>query len=120
MVIGGGLAGIFIARERLGGKAGRAILDRIDVRVDDLDRYHFLLRGEYPRRVRLLAPTGVAQIWHNTFRGILPWYHNVLATGRGRIAPDTPSNDETSFQGRSGATSGNRTLNALSRVRRLV
>ena len=116
IVVGGGLAGIVIARElacrrwrvillekskRLGGKAGadvkdgrpvehgyhvfpkwypnvRAILDRIGVRLIDFDRYHFLQRGEYPRKVTVLAPTGVAQMWHNTFRGMLPWYHNVL------------------------------------------
>ena len=87
--------------KRLGGKAGadikegrllehgyhvfpkwypnvRAILDRIGARLIDFDRYHFLQRGEYPRKVTLLAPTGVRAIWHNTFRGILPWYHNVL------------------------------------------
>ena len=116
IVVGGGLAGIVIARElacrrwrvillenskRLGGKAGadvkdgrpvehgyhafpkwypnvRAILDRIGVRLIDFDRYHFLQRGEYPRKVTVLAPTGVAQMWHNTFRGMLPWYHNIL------------------------------------------
>ena len=87
--------------KRLGGKAGaevkdgrpvehgyhvfpkwypnvRAILDRIGVRLIDFDRYHFLQRGEYPRKVTVLAPTGLAQIWHNTFRGMLPWYHNIL------------------------------------------
>ena len=87
--------------KRLGGKAGaevkdgrpvehgyhvfpkwypnvRAILDRIGVRLIDFDRYHFLQRGEYPRKVTVLAPTGLAQMWHNTFRGMLPWYHNIL------------------------------------------
>jgi hypothetical protein len=56
----------------------RAILNRIGVPLIDFDRYHFLQRGEYPRKVTVLAPTGVAQIWHNTFHGMLPWYHNVL------------------------------------------
>ena len=116
IVVGGGLAGIIVARElalrgwrvmllekskRLGGKAGadlkqgrlvehgyhvfpkwypnvRAILNRIGVRLIDFDRYHFLLRGEYPRKVTTLAPTGIRPIWHNTFSGILPWYHHVL------------------------------------------
>jgi uncharacterized protein with NAD-binding domain and iron-sulfur cluster len=116
IVVGGGLAGMVIARElalrrwrvvllektkRLGGKAGadvgngrlvehgyhvfpkwypnvRAIVDRIGARLVDFDRYHFLLRGQYPHRTTVLAPTGLRAMWHNTFRGILPWYHNVL------------------------------------------
>jgi protoporphyrinogen oxidase len=116
IVVGGGLAGMVIARElalrrwrvillekskRLGGKAGadlengrpvehgyhvfpkwypnvRAILERIGARLIDFDRYHFLQRGKYPKKVTVLAPTGVGPIWHNTFRGILPWYHTVL------------------------------------------
>jgi uncharacterized protein with NAD-binding domain and iron-sulfur cluster len=116
IVVGGGLAGMVIARElalrrwnvvileksnRLGGKAGadlktgrlvehgyhvfpqwypnvRAILKRTGVRLVDFDRYYFLLRGQYPRKVTVLAPTGIAAMLHNTFRGILPWYHNIL------------------------------------------
>jgi protoporphyrinogen oxidase len=116
IVVGGGLAGMVIARElrlrrwrvvllekskRLGGKAGadfrngrlvehgyhvfpkwypnvRAIVDRIGARLIDFDRYHFLLRGKYPQKTTVLAPTGFRAMWHNTFRGILPWYHNVL------------------------------------------
>ena len=116
IVVGGGLAGMVIARElalrrwrvlllekskRLGGKAGadfqhgrlvehgyhvfpkwypnvRAIVDRVGARLIDFDRYHFLLRGKYPRKTTVLAPTGLGAMWHNTFRGILPWYHNVL------------------------------------------
>jgi uncharacterized protein with NAD-binding domain and iron-sulfur cluster len=87
--------------ERLGGKAGadfqhgrlvehgynvfpkwypnvRAILDRIGARLIDFDRYHFVLRGRYPQKTTVLAPTGFRAMWHNTFRGILPWYHNIL------------------------------------------
>jgi glycine/D-amino acid oxidase-like deaminating enzyme len=116
IVVGGGLAGMVIARElalrgwrvvllekskRLGGKAGadlaggrlvehgyhvfpkwypnvRAILDRIGVRLIDFDRYYFLERGQYPRMTTTLAPTGLGAIWHNTFHGMLPWYHNIL------------------------------------------
>lgn len=116
IVVGGGLAGMVIARElalrrwrvtlleksnRLGGKAGadsidgrlvehgyhvfpqwypnvRAILDRIGVRLIDFDRHHFLLRGSYPRKVTVLGATGIGPILHNTFRGILPWYHSIL------------------------------------------
>src|SRR6476620_7399054 len=116
IVVGGGLAGMVIARElalrrwkvvllektnRLGGKAGaelkngrlvehgyhvfpkwypnvRAILDRIGVQLIDFDRYHFLLRERYPDKVTVFAPTGIRPILHNTFRGILPWYHNAL------------------------------------------
>jgi uncharacterized protein with NAD-binding domain and iron-sulfur cluster len=116
IVVGGGLAGMVVARElalrrwrvvlleksnRLGGKAGadlqggrlvehgyhvfpkwypnvRAIVDRTGARLIDFDRYYFLLRNKYPHMTTVLAPTGFANIWHNTFHGILPWYHNVL------------------------------------------
>jgi hypothetical protein len=116
IVVGGGLAGMVVARElalrrwrvillersnRLGGKAGsdirngrlvehgyhvfpqwypnvRAIVDRIGVRLIDFDRYHFLLPGGYPRKVTVRGPSGLAAMWHNTFNGILPWYHNIL------------------------------------------
>src|SRR4030095_15522484 len=105
IVVGGGLAGMVVARElalrrwrvillersrRLGGKAGsdikngrlvehgyhvfpmwypnvRSILDRINVRLIDFDRYHFFLPGEYPRRVTVLAPSSFQAMWHNTF-----------------------------------------------------
>ena len=115
-IVGGGLAGMVIARElalrgwrvtllertnRLGGKAGsdtrngrpiehgyhvfpawypnvRAILGRIGVQLIDFDRYHFLRPGEYPRKVTVLAPSGIRELWHNTFHGLLPWYHNLL------------------------------------------
>src|SRR5262249_18685610 len=116
IVVGGGLAGMVVARElalrhwrgillerskRLGGKAGsdlqngrlvghgyhlfpqwypnvRAIVDRIGVRLIDFDRYHFLLPGGYPRRITVHGPSGLAAMWHNTFNGLLPWYHNIL------------------------------------------
>ena len=116
VVVGGGLAGIVVARElalrkwrvtllersgRLGGKAGseikngrlvehgyhvfprwypnvRAILQRIGVQLIDFDRYHFLLPGEYPRRITVRAPSGISAMWYNLFHGLLPWYHNVL------------------------------------------
>jgi glycine/D-amino acid oxidase-like deaminating enzyme len=87
--------------KRLGGKAGsdfkngrlvehgyhvfpkwypnvRAIVDRIGVRLIDFDRYHFLLPGEYPRRITVRGPSGLAAMWHNTFHGLMPWYHNIL------------------------------------------
>jgi len=116
IVVGGGLAGIVIARalalrrwrvtllersKRLGGKAGsdlkngrlvehgyhvfpmwypnvRDIVKRIGVQLIDFDRYHFLLPGEYPRKITVRAPSGLSAMWHNTFHGLLPWYHNVL------------------------------------------
>ena len=116
VVVGGGLAGMVVARElalrnwrvvilerskRLGGKAGsdvkngrlvehgyhvfpqwypnvRAIVERIGVRLIDFDRYHFLLPGEYPRRVTMRGYSSLAGMWHNTFHGLLPWYHNIL------------------------------------------
>ena len=87
--------------KRLGGKAGsdikngrlvehgyhvfpkwypnvRTIIDRIGVRLIDFDRYHFLLPGTYPRRITVRGPSSLAAIWHNTFHGLLPWYHNIL------------------------------------------
>ena len=87
--------------DRLGGKAGsdlrngrmvehgyhvfpawypnvRAILDRIGVQLVDFDRYHFVLPGKYPKKVTVMGPSGIAATLHNIFRGLLPWYHNVL------------------------------------------
>jgi protoporphyrinogen oxidase len=87
--------------KRLGGKAGsdlkngrlvehgyhvfpqwypnvRAIVERIGVQLIDFDRYHFLLPGGYPRKVTVLGPSGPAAMWHYTFNGLLPWYHNLL------------------------------------------
>ncbi len=116
IVVGGGLAGMVVARElalrgwrvillerseRLGGKAGsdlkngqlvehgyhifpqwypnvRGIVDRIGVRLIDFDRYHFLLPGEYPRRITVRGPSNLAAMWHNIFHGLMPWYHNIL------------------------------------------
>ena len=116
IVVGGGLAGMVVARElalrgwqvtvlerskRLGGKAGsdikngrlvehgyhvfpkwypnvRAILERINVKLIDFDRYHFLLPDRYPKRVTVLGPSGFAAMWHYIFKGLLPWYHNLL------------------------------------------
>jgi zeta-carotene desaturase len=116
IVVGGGLAGMVVARElalrnwrvtllersqRLGGKAGcdikdgrivehgyhvfpkwypnvRGILDRIGVGLIDFDRYHFLLPGQYPQKVTVRGPSSIGAVWHNTFYGLLPWYHNVL------------------------------------------
>src|SRR6185436_14285100 len=107
IVVGGGLAGMVVARElalrgwrvtllertkRLGGKAGsdlkngrrvehgyhvfpkwypnvRAILERLDVKLIDFDRYHFLRPGEYPRRVTVLGPSGFSAMWHYIFHG---------------------------------------------------
>ena len=116
IVVGGGLAGMVVARElalrrwrvillersrRLGGKAGsdikngrlvehgyhvfprwytnvRAIVERIGVRLIDFDRYHFLLPDGYPRRITVRGPSSLSAMWHNTFNGLLPWYHNIL------------------------------------------
>ena len=111
IVVGGGLAGMVVARElalrrwrvvllerskRLGGKAGsdikngrlvehgyhvfpqwypnvRAILNRIQVRLIDFDRYHFLLPREYPRRITVRGPSSLSAMLHNVFKGLLPW-----------------------------------------------
>ena len=100
IVVGGGLAGMVVARElalrrwrvillershRLGGKAGsdakngrlvehgyhvfpkwypnvRNIVDRIGVRLIDFDRYHFLLPGEYPKKITVLGPSSISAI----------------------------------------------------------
>lgn len=87
--------------KRLGGKAGsdlksgrlvehgyhvfpqwypnvRSILERINVKLIDFDRYHFLLPGGYPNRVTVLGPSGFSAMWHYIFNGLLPWYHNLL------------------------------------------
>jgi protoporphyrinogen oxidase len=56
----------------------RAMLDRIGVQLIDFDRYHFLLPGEYPRTIIVRGPSDLASVWHNTFHGLLPWYHNLL------------------------------------------
>jgi phytoene dehydrogenase-like protein len=87
--------------QRLGGKAGsdrkhgrpvehdyhvfpqwypnvRAIVDRHGVRLIDFDRYHFLLPGAYPRRITVRGPSNLTALWHNTFHGLLPWYHTLL------------------------------------------
>jgi len=87
--------------QRLGGKAGsdvkngrlvehgyhvfpqwypnvRAITKRIQVRLIDFDRYHFLLPGQYPRRITVRGPSNLSAMMHNVFTGLLPWYHNVL------------------------------------------
>jgi len=87
--------------KRLGGKAGadikngrlvehgyhvfpqwypnvRAIVERIGVKLIDFDRYHFLVPGEYPKRITVLGPSGISAMWHYIFNGLLPWYHNIL------------------------------------------
>ena len=87
--------------KRLGGKAGsdlknghlvehgyhvfpqwypnvRFILDRINVKLIDFDRYHFLLPGGYPNKVTVLGPSGFLAMWRYIFNGLLPWYHNLL------------------------------------------
>jgi hypothetical protein len=87
--------------KRLGGKAGsdikngrlvehgyhvfpqwypnvRAIVEHIGVRLIDFDRYHFLLPGAYPRMITVRGTSSLSAIWHNTFNGLLPWYHEIL------------------------------------------
>lgn len=56
----------------------RAIVNRIGIRLIDFDRYYFLLPREYPRMVTVMGPSNLRAILHNTFHGILPWYHNAL------------------------------------------
>jgi uncharacterized protein with NAD-binding domain and iron-sulfur cluster len=119
IVVGGGLAGMVIARElalrrwrvvlleksnRLGGKAGadikdgrlvehgyhvfpkwypniRAIVERIGVRLIDFDCYHFLLRGRYPRKTTVRAPTGFGPIG-TTFEEFCPGITTSCTTTR--------------------------------------
>ena len=73
--------------KRLGGKAGsdikngrlvehgyhvfpqwypnvRAILNRIQVRLIDFDRYHFLLPKQFPRSITVRAPSNLSAILH--------------------------------------------------------
>jgi zeta-carotene desaturase len=56
----------------------RTILERIQVKLIDFDRYHFLLPGGYPKKVTVLGPSGFSAMWHYIFNGLLPWYHNLL------------------------------------------
>jgi protoporphyrinogen oxidase len=56
----------------------RAILKRLGVQLIDFDCYHFLLPGEYPRKITVRGYSGLAAMWHNIFHGLLPWFHNVL------------------------------------------
>ena len=56
----------------------RAILERINVKLIDFDRYHFLLPGGYPKKVTVLGPSGFRALFHYVFNGLLPWYHNLL------------------------------------------
>jgi hypothetical protein len=56
----------------------RAIVDRLGIQLIDFDCYHFLLPGQYPRRITVQGPSGLKAALHNTFHGLLPWYHNVL------------------------------------------
>src|SRR5512134_1308482 len=56
----------------------RAILQRIDVKLIDFDRYHFFLPGGYPRKVTVRGPSGLSAMWHYIVNGLLPWYHNIL------------------------------------------
>jgi uncharacterized protein with NAD-binding domain and iron-sulfur cluster len=107
MVIAGELASrkwrvtLLERSQRLGGKAGsdlqngrrvehgyhvfpqwypnvRAILARIGVSLIDFDRYYFVRLGEYPRLITVRGLSGPRAVFHNIFRGLLPWYHNVL------------------------------------------
>ncbi len=57
----------------------RAIVDRIGVKLVDFDGYHVLRPGEFPRTISVLAPSGLRAIWHDMFRGIVPWYHMALS-----------------------------------------
>jgi protoporphyrinogen oxidase len=56
----------------------RAIVERIGVQLIDFDRYHFLLPGEYPKKITVRGPSSLSATWHNLFNGLLPWYHNTL------------------------------------------
>jgi phytoene dehydrogenase-like protein len=56
----------------------RAILARIGVSLIDFDRYYFVRLGEYPRLITVRGLSGPRAVLHSIFRGLLPWYHNVL------------------------------------------
>jgi len=89
------------ASSRLGGKAGadrregrivehgyhvfpawypnvRALLREIGVTLIDFDRYHYLAPGKFPEVTSVRGPSSLGAVWHDTFRGILPWYETLL------------------------------------------
>lgn len=117
VVIGGGLAGLVVARElaragwevrllersdHLGGKADaidggargwiehgyhvfpawyvnvRSLAAELGVELIDFDRYHYLRPGAFPAFVTVRGPSSLGALLHNTFRGLLPWYHTAL------------------------------------------
>jgi 2-polyprenyl-6-methoxyphenol hydroxylase-like FAD-dependent oxidoreductase len=56
----------------------RAILREIGAELVDFDRYHYLVRGDFPDFVTVRGPTDLASILHNVRRGLLPWYQTIL------------------------------------------
>ena len=56
----------------------RRLLKELDVSLIDFDRYFYLRRAEFPKMTTVYGPSGFKAIMHNTFRGLLPWYHTLL------------------------------------------
>ena len=56
----------------------RRLLREIDVTLIDFDRYHYLLPGDYPKKVTVRGPSSLGAVVHNLTHGLLPWYQTVL------------------------------------------
>lgn len=56
----------------------RALLDELNIDLIDFDRYHYVRKGEFPKKVTVRGPSGLGAILHDTFNGLLPWYHTTL------------------------------------------
>jgi phytoene dehydrogenase-like protein len=56
----------------------RALLDELNIDLIDFDRYHYVRKGEFPKKVTVRGPSGIGAILHDTFNGLLPWYHTTL------------------------------------------
>lgn len=59
----------------------RGLLDEIGTKLVDFDRYHYLVSGKFPSFVTVRGPSDLGAIWHNTVKGILPWYQTILFFG---------------------------------------
>ncbi|HXK26400.1 MAG TPA: FAD-dependent oxidoreductase [Myxococcota bacterium] len=46
----------------------------------DIDRVHYVRRGEFPLRHTLYAVTNPRNLWSNLWSGLVPWYDAILAS----------------------------------------
>jgi len=56
----------------------RSILEELNIKLVDFDRYHYLKPNEFPKKVTVLGPSGPRALLHNVFRGLMPWYQTAL------------------------------------------